>query len=73
MRVRTPFELGAAARHERISAHLTQAQVARRSGVSREWMVRFERGAAGLQVGYVLTVLDTLHMHLDYTVTPTEC
>lgn len=44
-RISTPHDLGAAVRDARNAAELTQAQLAERAGVSREWLIGLERGA----------------------------
>lgn len=44
-RISTPLDLGAAVRDGRNAARLTQAELASRAGVSREWLIGLERGA----------------------------
>jgi len=39
---------------------ITQAELARRAGVSRDWLIRLEQGHDRLEVGKVFAVLDTL-------------
>lgn len=43
-RISTPHNLGAAVRDARTAAQLTQAELAERAGVSREWLIGLERG-----------------------------
>lgn len=43
-RITTPQDLGAAVRDARTSAQLTQAELAERADVSREWLIGLERG-----------------------------
>lgn len=43
-RISTPQDLGAAVRDARTAAQLTQAELAERAGVSREWIIGLERG-----------------------------
>lgn len=43
-RISTPLDLGAAVRDARTAAQLTQAELAERAGVSREWLIGLERG-----------------------------
>ena len=44
-RISTPHDLGAAVRDARTAVRLTQAELADRAGVSREWLIGLERGA----------------------------
>jgi len=53
-------ELGSAVRHERRTRGLSQAALAERTGVSREWLSRLENGAPRLEVDKVLSVLSAL-------------
>lgn len=43
---------------------LSQAELARRVGVSRKWLSEFERGKASAELGLVLRVLDGLGLTL---------
>ncbi|WP_245858899.1 helix-turn-helix domain-containing protein [Luteimicrobium subarcticum] len=53
--------LGQAIRGLRTARGLTQAQLAARAGVSRQWVVAVERGETrGLEVGLVMRVLDEI-------------
>lgn len=52
-----------AARREKLG--LTQAELASRVGVSREWILRFERGNPGANLGGVLKVLQELNITLN--------
>lgn len=69
-RVRSARDLGAVVRSERQAANLTQADLAERAGVTREWLVKFEKGAPGAQLGKTLSVLNALHSKV--TVEPGE-
>lgn len=60
-RVRSARDLGVVVRSERQAANLTQADLAERAGVTREWLVKFEKGAPGAQLGKTLSVLNALH------------
>lgn len=60
-RVRSARDLGVVVRSERQAANLTQADLAERAGVTREWLVKFEKGAPGAQLGKALSVLNALH------------
>jgi HTH-type transcriptional regulator/antitoxin HipB len=57
MQVHTVRDLGAAVREARSKEHLTQAALAHRAGVSRDWLVRLEQGQPRLEVQLVLDVL----------------
>lgn len=65
MRVRTMTDLGALVRAARESANLTQADLARRAGVSREWLVKVEGGRTPAEFPRVLDLLEELGMVLD--------
>ncbi|WP_240930367.1 helix-turn-helix transcriptional regulator [Isoptericola sp. BMS4] len=57
--------LGAAVRRLRLDHRLTQAELARAAGVSRQWLVGLERGQTpGLEVGRLMRVLDALDASL---------
>jgi transcriptional regulator with XRE-family HTH domain len=57
--------LGDSIRSLRLDRHLTQAQLAARAGVSRQWVVAVERGdTRGTAIGLVMRVLDTLDASL---------
>ena len=56
--------LGAAVRDRRLALGLTQADVASKSGVSRAWVVRFEDGHPGAELGRVFALLRTLDAEL---------
>ncbi|HZX02856.1 helix-turn-helix domain-containing protein [Kribbella sp.] len=53
-------ELGAEVRAERHRRGLSQAELAARAGVSREWLGRLEHGAPRLEADRVLAVLQVL-------------
>lgn len=55
------LELGAAARRARHEAGLTQAQVAEKAGISRQWLMRFEQdGHESGEIGRAFSVLRAL-------------
>jgi HTH-type transcriptional regulator/antitoxin HipB len=64
-RVQTPYELGRVVRDRRRRLGLTQDGVARRVGVSRQWMISLEAGRARLEFGLVLRTLSALGLALD--------
>jgi transcriptional regulator with XRE-family HTH domain len=61
----TASELGARAAARREELGLTQAQVARRIGRSREWVLRFERGNPGASLQGAFDVLRELDIILS--------
>ncbi|MGP9538133.1 helix-turn-helix domain-containing protein [Brachybacterium sp. AOP43-C2-M15] len=64
-RIATPADLGALVRESRRAARLTQADLAAKVGVSREWLIGLERGSRPrAELTKVLAVLDALDMPL---------
>lgn len=59
-RVYTPASLGAAIRHYRKAAGLTQAELAERAGLNRTYLSDLERGRETEQLRRVLRVLKQL-------------
>lgn len=70
MLIRTPADLGAVIRERRKELKLGQAELARRIGTSRQWIVGVEQGRARAELGLVLRALDALDIRLDSGVTP---
>ena len=64
MLIRTPADLGAIIRERRKQLDLDQAELAKRIGVSRQWIVGIERGHPRAALGLVLRALDTLGVRL---------
>ena len=62
--VTTVDQLGALVAERRRELGLTQAELARRSGVSRQWLVGFERGRSNVTTGHALRTLRSLDLHL---------
>ena len=60
MFIRTPQDIGALLRETRKKAGLGQAELARRIGVSRQWVVEVERGKPRAEMGLILRALNTL-------------
>lgn len=58
MKIRTMQDLGAVIRHARTGHGKTQAELAERVGVSRDWVVRLEKGHPRLEAQLVLDALD---------------
>jgi HTH-type transcriptional regulator/antitoxin HipB len=70
MLIRTPADLGAVIRERRKELKLDQAELARRIGTSRQWIVGIEQGRARAELGLVLRALDALDIRLDSGVAP---
>jgi HTH-type transcriptional regulator/antitoxin HipB len=69
MLVRTPTDLGAVIRDRRKELKLDQAELARRIGTSRQWIIGIEKGRARAELGLVLRTLDALGIRLDTAIT----
>ncbi len=65
MLIRTPADLGALIRERRQTLDLGQADLAKRIGVSRQWIIGVEKGRSRAEIGLVLRALDTLGLRLD--------
>lgn len=52
-------------RERRKELQLDQQELARRAGVSRQWIIDLERGKAGIGLGLVLRTLQVLGLALD--------
>ena len=60
MLIRSPADLGAIIRERRKQLKLDQAELAKRIGVSRQWLVGVEQGHPRAALGLVLRAIDTL-------------
>jgi HTH-type transcriptional regulator/antitoxin HipB len=65
MRIRTAHDLAALARGRRLDRGWSQAEVARRAGVSRKWVSDFETGKDSVDLAAVLRLLDALDVALS--------
>ena len=65
MLVRTSSDLGAVIRDKRKQLKLDQAALAKKIGVSRQWVIDVEKGHARAQLGLVLRAIDALNIQLD--------
>lgn len=63
-KIRTPTELGASIRDRRRGLGLGQLELAKRVGVSRQWIVEVEKGKARAEIGLILRTLDVLGIPL---------
>jgi HTH-type transcriptional regulator/antitoxin HipB len=70
--VATARELGAALRAHRKQLGLTQAQVARRAHVTRQWLVRLEQGHPNAELGLVLDVARVLGVAVEFRPIPEQ-
>ena len=65
MQVHTVRDLGALVRTARRAHGLTQAELADRLRVSRDWVIRLEKGSPRLETQKVLDALAVLGLRLD--------
>jgi len=65
MRIRTPVDLGALIRDQRIKLRLDQRSLAAKVGVSRQWIVEVEKGKSRAEIGLLLRTLGALGIALD--------
>jgi len=59
--------MAAAVRGRRTDLALSQAELARRAGVSRKWISEFEAGKPTAELGLAIRVLEELGLVLDLT------
>ena len=72
MLIRSPADLGAIIRERRKQLKLDQAELAKRIGVSRQWLVGVEQGHPRAALGLVLRAIDTLGIRLSSGTLPPE-
>lgn len=60
MRLNTPTDVGLLIRQRRRAQHLDQAELARRVGVSRQWIIGIEKGKVRADLNLVLRTLAAL-------------
>lgn len=65
MRVRSTRDVAAMIRGLRAERGLSQAELARRAGVSRKWIYEFEAGKPTAELGLVIRVLERLGHELE--------
>jgi HTH-type transcriptional regulator/antitoxin HipB len=65
MKINSAGDLAAAVRGRRISLRLSQADLAKRAGVSRPWLSKVEAGRPTAEFGLVLRLLDALGLSID--------
>lgn len=64
MWVRTSADLGMLVRARRRELGLSQAELTERVGTSLQWIIKLERGGAGVGVGLVLRTIENLSLSL---------
>ena len=65
MLIRAPADIGAVIRERRKQLKLDQAALAKRIGVSRQWVILIEHGHPRAELGLVMRALDALNIQLD--------
>jgi y4mF family transcriptional regulator len=65
MRISSTRDLAATVRGRRQELRLSQAELATRAQVSREWISGVEQGKATVEFGLVLRLLDALGLSID--------
>ena len=71
MRVRNVIEIGALLQQRRKDLNLTQAEVAERAGVSRDWIVSIENSRrSSIEVDRLLRTLDALGLEIEISPQP---
>ena len=65
MKIVTIHDLASVARGRRLQLGLTQAELAERAGVSRDWVNYFERGKRTVELGLVLHLLEALELEVE--------
>jgi HTH-type transcriptional regulator / antitoxin HipB len=69
--IRSIHDLAAAIRGRRTDLGMSQAELAKRTGVSRKWIYEFEAGKPTAELGLLLRVLDALGLGIELT--PSDC
>ena len=72
MVVRTARDLGAAVRDARLRRGWTQAELADRINVSRQWVISLERGKATAELGTALRAITALGLIADLVDAPAQ-
>ena len=65
MQIKSAREVAALIREQRRRNGWSQAELARRVGVGRDWIIQFEKGKATVELGLVLRVLKELGIGLQ--------
>jgi HTH-type transcriptional regulator/antitoxin HipB len=64
MNIDSPKDLAAAVRGRRLSLGFSQAELARRAGVSRPWLSKVEAGKPTAELSLIIRLLDVLGLGL---------
>jgi HTH-type transcriptional regulator/antitoxin HipB len=72
MRLRTARDIGLAIRERRRSLGLDQKTLAKRVGVSRQWIIEAEKGKRRAALELILRTLDALGLALRTEVSPAK-
>ena len=64
MKIRAIRDAANAVRGRRLDLGLSQAELARRTGVSRKWINEFEAGKPNAEIGIVIRVVEELGLEL---------
>ena len=65
MKTPWPEDIGRVARQRRLDLNLSQDDLAERTGVTRQWLSRFESAKADVSLSKVLLVLRELDLNVD--------
>lgn len=65
MEIRAASDFGALVAERREVLNLSQAELARRAGVTREWVVRLENGSTAVTLFRLMRVLRELNLVVD--------
>jgi len=68
MQIRTAKDIGALIRDKRKNQKLDQAELAKKVGVNRRWVLEVERGKPRAEIGLVLQTLDALGLTVSIDV-----
>jgi len=68
MEINSTQDVAATVRGRRQELGLSQAELATRAGVSRDWVNQIEAGKATAEFGLVIRLLDALRLRLDIDV-----
>jgi y4mF family transcriptional regulator len=72
MKAKTIRDIAAIVRNRREQIGWTQAQLATKAGVGREWVIQFEKGKPTVEWGLVIRVLRELGMTMDIQIQGAE-
>jgi HTH-type transcriptional regulator / antitoxin HipB len=65
MKASSVRDIAAVAKSRRRHLGLSQANLAAKTGVGREWVIEFEKGKASVELGYVVRVLRVLGLSIN--------